>query len=288
MSTEGAAATAGRLPAVARRSAAALRADKRRFLIGLGCAAVLHAALLVGIYRSQPRIMGEREGQPEGISVDLVDEADFMSRTSAPPVNPSQASPPSKAQPQQPQPQPPQPEATRPAEPNETTARAIEQENPNALQLPGSPPKQSKTAPATPPKSNPQPQSSPQPQSKPQPDQPLQLSIPDTAFLNFGRSAAATRPPGVTRSGENDEFGRGVIRALRKTMPPPSGVLGRVMVRMFLNDNGNLQDVQVVSGSGDAGLDQNVVFAVRQTSFPLPPVGATAADRTFLVTYIYR
>jgi hypothetical protein len=35
-------------------------------------------------------------------------------------------------------------------------------------------------------------------------------------------------------------------------------------------------------------MDQNVVFAAKQASFPIPPAGATTADRTFLVTYVYR
>jgi periplasmic protein TonB len=279
MSAPGAAAREEGPPAIADRSTVALKAESRPFLAGLACAAILHAALLIGAYRSQPRILGERDGQPDGISVDLVDAADFMSRTSARPTSPSKAMSPSR-----PEAQPWQPDAIRPADPQEATARAIEADNPNALELPGAPPKQRPAAPADVAKPKPQPQT----QASAQPPRPLQLDVPESVFTSLGRSAAATRPPGVTRSGENDDFGRGVIRALRKTMPPPSGVLGRVMVRMFLNDNGNLQDVRVVSGSGDASLDQSVVFAVRQTSFPLPPLGATAADRTFLVTYIYR
>ena len=45
----------------------------------------------------------------------------------------------------------------------------------------------------------------------------------------FGRSLSGMNwPPGITRSGENDNFGRGVIRALKKTMPPATGTKGRV------------------------------------------------------------
>jgi hypothetical protein len=35
-------------------------------------------------------------------------------------------------------------------------------------------------------------------------------------------------------------------------------------------------------------MDQSVVFAARQASFPLPPVGATPADLQFMVTYVYQ
>ena len=222
--------------------------------------------------------MGEREGRPDGISVVLVDAADLMSRTSVP-VDPSPAGSGSIAQ-------PPPPNAARPIvrppEPQEATARSTEREKPDALPLPGLTGKESGTAPATKKKS--QLQSQPQPQ----PDLPLQLNLPDMTIAPPGRSASVARPPGVTRSGENDEFGRGVIRALRQTMPSPSGVLGRVTVRLFLSENGNLLDVRVIISAGDPYLDQSVVFAVKQASFPLPPAGSTLSDRTFLVSYIYR
>ncbi len=103
-----------------------------------------------------------------------------------------------------------------------------------------------------------------------------------------GRSAAATRPPGITRSGENDAFGLAVVRALRGTMPPPRGVLGSVVVRLILTENGDLADVRVLQPSGRRGLDESVVFATKQTYFPLPPYKATVADRTFTIRYVYR
>jgi TonB family protein len=114
------------------------------------------------------------------------------------------------------------------------------------------------------------------------------MRMPDMPRAAAGRSAAFSRPPGVTRSGENDEFGRGVIRALRTTMPPPAGIFGRVAVRLFLNENGDLAEVRVIETSGKSALDQSVVFAIKQTNFPLPPHGASVADRTFLIGYVYR
>ncbi len=63
---------------------------------------------------------------------------------------------------------------------------------------------------------------------------------------------------------------------------------GRVTVRLLLNENGDLVDVQVVSPSGKPLLDQSVVFSTKQASFPLPPRGSTQIDRTFIVTYVYR
>ena len=68
---------------------------------------------------------------------------------------------------------------------------------------------------------------------------------------------------------------------------PASNVRGRVTVRFLLSDNGNLVEVRLVNSAGDPVLDQNVVFAVKQSSFPFPPSGATVIDRTFLITYVY-
>ena len=116
---------------------------------------------------------------------------------------------------------------------------------------------------------------------------PLLLGLPDASFAPPGRSAAFARPPGITRSGENDEFGRGVVRALRQTMPG-STMLSQVTVRLLLSENGNLIEVRLVRSGGDPILDQNVVFAVKQSNFPIPPVGSTELDRTFMVTYVYR
>ena len=275
----------GRVPAAGGRSVAALSAERRKFWIGLACAAVLHALLIVGVTRSSPRIMGEKEGRPDGISVVLVDAADLKSKTTVPvetsPPGATGSIPPPPPTPREAQPQPPQP-----PEPQEASALPIEQEKPAAIPLPGPVPKE------RPPEPVPKESKTPPAKTKPKtharaPDPPLQLSMPDMTLPSGGLGAAFSRPPGITKSGENDEFARGVIRALRRTMPPGSGVLGRVTVRLKLDDNGNLAEVIVLRPAEDPLLTQSVVFSVRQASFPFPPVGATLADRMFMVTYIY-
>ena len=140
-----------------------------------------------------------------------------------------------------------------------------------------------------------------QPQPKPPPKTPaaqpqktakLDLSLPQPSLqapvTGGGRRASFERPPGITKSGANDDFARGVIRSLQATMPQLREVLGRVTVRITLNDNGNIVDVQVVRPSNLADVDQAVVFAARQTSYPFPPPNSVPADRTFVVTYIYK
>jgi TonB family protein len=151
-----------------------------------------------------------------------------------------------------------------------------------------------KTAPETPPEerkpeeAKPAEKKQPAPAKKaPAPQARLDPSPQDFQNAPPGRSAGASRPPGITRSGENDDFGRGVIRALRQTMPAPQGIFGRVTVRLILNENGDLAEVRVLDASGTS-LDQSVVFATKQTYFPLPPYNSTLADRTFMITYVYR
>ncbi len=136
-------------------------------------------------------------------------------------------------------------------------------------------------------KSNSRPSPRPQAQTRTarleEPSPPVVFSAPQG-----GGGAGLQRPPGITRSGENDAFARGVIRALQRTMPHLREATGRVTVRIKLDTKGNLASTKVMRPSRVAGMDQSVVFATHQSSFPLPPLNANAADLTFIVTYIYR
>ncbi|MBN9247665.1 MAG: energy transducer TonB [Hyphomicrobium sp.] len=115
----------------------------------------------------------------------------------------------------------------------------------------------------------------------------LDLSAPSVPSFGGGGGAAFQRPPGITRSGLNDAFARAVIRALQGTMPQLTNALGRVTVRILLSESGNVVEVKLLSGAKDPSLNQDVVFAAKQTSYPIPPAGSNLADRTFMVTYIY-
>src|SRR5215470_2719925 len=100
---------APRRPAVIHRALAARRAQDRRFWIGVACAAIVHAALLIGVATSSPsRQIGEQAASPEGIAVELVDAADLDSRSTVAPETPpastgSLAQQPQRQQPPQPQ-----------------------------------------------------------------------------------------------------------------------------------------------------------------------------------------
>lgn len=275
--------------------APAVDARQNRFWYGLALAAALHAAAIFTITKSSPRQMGERSGRPDGISVVLVDDADLNSKntfredgsaaapakTTAPAAPPTPPVPPRKPEPPAPkeatastaQPAPPAPRLEERKITPDDLDQALRDRPPTPA--PGAVQSEPRTAAKHPPK------------QEPAPNPPQDQAIPNIPVAPGGRAAAVMRPPGATRSGENDEFGRGVIRALRQTMPSPAGQLGRVTVKLLLSNSGNLVEVQLVRGAGLSGLDQSVVFAVRQSSFPIPPAGSTLVDRTFLVTYIY-
>jgi periplasmic protein TonB len=254
--------------------------SERAFWIGLLCAALVHAGLIVEVSRSAARYVGERDGDPEALNVEIIDAAELKSRSTLRAQSPS--APPSTGDAA-----PPQTAAATPAEGSpEAPASLVDQRKPVETST-----EKSGWEPVAPP-SPPQPKTEavPKPKDKSSPQQKQQLSLNldlPRDFAPIGRSTAAVRPPDITRSGENDEFGRGVIRALRRTMPSPRGQMGRVTVRILLNDHGNLAELELISGATDPIMTQEVMFSVRQSSFPLPPVGATVSDRLFLVTYIY-
>lgn len=311
--------TADETLALPERLAAPLDTGQRPFHVALALALLVHAAIFIEVGRSVPRTMGDRSGATDAIAVDLVTEADLQSLESVKMPSAGAPTPPVTAA-VQPQPEPapapqlpPEAQQPKPAEPatEAPAAREAPQEpKPEAAPIPDfesvvkdlatTPlPSEPEQAPPSPSKAQQQKQEPaeakaaqkpPQPPAKQKPQQQARIDPSQQQMLDAappGRSAAASRPPGITRSGENDDFGRAVVHALRQTMPPPRGVFGRVTVRLILTENGDLAEVRVLDASGTS-LDQNVVFAVKQTYFPLPPYKATVADRTFLISYIYK
>jgi hypothetical protein len=297
---------------------------ERTFWLSFGCALCVHACLIFSAARSAPRYLGEDIGRRDAISVELVDPAALHGNATSPVSEPlarqapraaaspapGEGGPPAPANPA-PAPRAPLADAARPPAEAKTAAMVRTEPEVADASAPGapSPPKEAKTAEGTPgleteatgaPAALPSPPppvsrgSSPQaPAEAPakitgsNPRLSLNLDLPADFAAPSGLSTAAIRPPDITRSGENDEFGRRVIRALRQTMPPPSGELGRVTVRLLLSATGNLAEVRLVRTQAEPNLTQSVIFAVKQASFPIPPTGATLSDRTFLVTYIY-
>jgi TonB family protein len=115
---------------------------------------------------------------------------------------------------------------------------------------------------------------------------PQKLPI-STAPAQVPAGDGVLRPPNITHSPENDEFGRSVIRALKGTMPPLSRI-GRLKIRLLLDEQGRLRDLRLIESGGDSEMEQKVLKAAQSTSFPTPPAASSVPDRTFLVTYVYR
>ncbi len=271
------------------------------FWMALIGAAVVHAVLVVGISRSQPRYLGDPNGNAESIDVELVDEGELRAMSSpptsaaapsTPPSPAAQATPAAEPPPAQAEPKPetepaPQPQKSAALPTIDAPEPQAPQPAPDAVSKP-SPPKESTKSDSAPKKQS---ETKPAPKAAPKLPSQLDLSVPFDMTMQGttggGGASSATRPQGITRTGENDRFGRDVIRALKKTMPPLDSVTGKVTVRILLDERGNIAKVKLMQGSGDHGLDDSVVFSVYQSSFPFPPKGATLADRTFLVTYNY-
>ncbi len=280
--------------------AAVARAKERNFSAAILFALFLHATLLIAAIKAPLRQLGTDEGADKAISVEIVTEKDLQSKTTvpvdppaSPPMPPPQLKGSTAADPVEPRPQ--QPPATPESQPAFET-ETLKAEEPDLLRIEGKGEIQpTQKEPAETPKTK---SAKADPAAKPakpvqkrqqiaarEPVKPLDTSIPPSALS--GRSASFVRPPGITRSGLNDQFARNVIRALQQTMPQLSGALGRATIRILLDENGNVANIELVNPGKDAKIAQSVVFAARQTSYPIPPGGSNQADRTFLITYIY-
>ena len=183
----------------------------------------------------------------------------------------------------------PAPEKTEPSKPAETPSKKAEltDDTSKLLELPDQ--SQLKKPPEKPAEATPKPAEPPKPAPKKTETAKLDLTPPAIFQAPVGGGGAGVqRPAGITRSGAHDDFARGVIRALQTTMPQLRNTFGRVTVRIELNMNGDLVRTTVLKPSNIAGLDQSVVFATKQSSFPFPPQNAVPADLVFFVTYIYR
>lgn len=299
--------------------------DAHRFYLWLFAALVAHGAVLTGFISAKPRQIGDAGGLDGAISISLVTEADLRGDATVDDQAPGNPAPPPAPAITMPPPQPPATRAAEeapPAEPPPQTEPAPQATPPEPVMKPAIAPDvpreilteagEGEPKPAQPAQKEPAPhkaaetlhESKPkhkpaeaQPSPKPAPAKTketktakLDLAMPPAmqAAIPGSRGAGLERPAGITRSGENDMFARGVIRALQQTMPQLRDTRGRVKVRITLDKNGNLVSTQVLMPSNVAGLDQSVVFATRQTSFPLPPYKAVPADLIFVVTYIYK
>jgi TonB family protein len=221
------------------------------------------------------------------------------------PQPPTPPTPPQTQAQEKPQPDTPQPDTPQDADPAKPEEQVAKQEDtspdssaPDLFSLQDEDPSKMKSETKPKPKQEAKPETKKSSSSKSATKPPAKAQKKKLADLDFstqaiapslggGGGAAFQRPPGITRSGLNDAFARAVIRALQQTMPQLNGALGRVTVRILLSESGNVVEVRLLNGAKDSSLNQDVVFAAKQTSYPIPPAGSNLADRTFMVTYIY-
>ncbi|MFA5900954.1 MAG: TonB family protein [Hyphomicrobium sp.] len=306
---------------------ASLRQRDRVFWAGFAAALLAHAMLIIGIGSARQRTLGTPDGANDAIAVEIVDGATLKDSmeppspaTTPPGQQPQQTAALPEQQPAQPPPEPqvepeppteavPPPPTPETAQPAETPPAEKEAAKPPADTLPAvdeAPPADADQKPPTKEAAQPEPPKpevpkvetnkppakkvAKQPPKKRTQTSALDLSVPyssEGSSSDAGSGSAVQRPPGITRSGENDEFARNVVRALQRSMPRERAH-GRVTVRIVLTENGSRADVKLLASGGDPDLDFNVMFAARQTAYPFPPKKSTVLDRTFTVTYIYR
>jgi protein TonB len=104
-----------------------------------------------------------------------------------------------------------------------------------------------------------------------------------TALTVPATTAAATAAPGAATL-----YATSVVQALARSKPHGVGVRGTVQVRFRITPTGLLDDVRVVSSSGDERLDRMALAAVRSARFGPPPPGLSSSDLSYELPYRFR
>lgn len=285
--------------------------QEQRFWAALALAILLHAGLLVYASHAMKRIVGEAEGVNDPIAVSILTEDEYRQATGT--TQPSPATPelkqtlPADGEPEKQKSEdsakPEEPPADfktetvveEPAKPAEKPASDVPQsivaDNPDLFKLPdlaaAAAPAKSEAKPKPVPAAKPQEKANAKAQKLAKLD--LQVPSPNSAASSASSpSASFTRPPGITRSGENDAFGRGVLAAMQRAMPPGDGQRFAVVLRTILDQNGNVVSIEFLGGDPKASLTGQLIFAMRTATYPFPPRPSSVADRTFEVRYLWR
>ena len=293
----------GRLDADQRLRQTAER-HERTLWAGAVAATLVYALLIIGqaaglpIFAPSEAVQEERErrgqGAPDSISVEIVPDPDFNSKTkrwregSNQPADQQAEEPPQQAQPAPPEPvqetdPEPVPEEQKPEpEPEKEKAEAEDK-----------PAEEKKTE-----------------EAKAQ-ESPLLLdidSLVDAAAQDLkkqidehydarrqrqqrrqqqARASGAMQVRGTGASGRDDPFTRSVLAALMKTRPGPFALWGRVLVSFEISETGRLLYVRVLQSSGNTALDDAAIDAIKRAQFKKPPPGLSSRDRTYIIDYIF-
>ena len=198
---------------------------------------------------SSDRRIGEPDGSSTGISVELVDATDFLSKSRM--QSSSDPSPAGPGDVVSPPPRPAEaPSPPRAAEPQTTAAPPIEVEKPSPLSPPA--PTKKESAPAAKPK--------PKPVAGAKSTAAVRFSRrDDRSKRTVPRRCAASRPH-ANRSRSRRFWAQASFAPCGRRCPPRAARLGRVTIRLFLSETGNLADLRLIRSGGRPDLDQNVMF----------------------------
>lgn len=88
--------------------------------------------------------------------------------------------------------------------------------------------------------------------------------------------------------GELARYALAVRLALGRTRPQHAGRKGKVVVSFRLSPDATIETAEIHWSSGSPALDNAALAAVHAATFPKPPVGTTAAQRSYTVPFDFR
>lgn len=281
----------------------------------LACGA--HVFVLMALVSVPPPEYGNSGEALEAISVSIIPASALETRqqtadasASAAPAhlapNPGEESTASEAAPDKTTPPEPKVEqqAAETPEPSKQLAAPVDvapedaPEEAPTVTRPSAQTEETKIAEPDPPVAPPPPEKSPE--EKPSEEPPVQRSV---AALASGGAAshgnAAEQPPrpaaAAASRGQVDAYGMAVQSALlavdqreAKARASATQTKGTVVIRLALDDRGSLLSAEIVQSSGRPQLDDAALLLIRLASFPPPPPGLSAAERSYLAPIRFR
>ena len=89
-------------------------------------------------------------------------------------------------------------------------------------------------------------------------------------------------------AGEINRYAMAVRAALARSKPRGTHQKGTVTIAFGIDENGEVRFARVTERSGYSSLDDATVAAVKRTSFPRPPSGMSAEQRSYVVPFRFK
>jgi protein TonB len=100
---------------------------------------------------------------------------------------------------------------------------------------------------------------------------------------NRRASGPASASPGAVQ-----QYAAKVREALARNKPGGFGNRGTATIKFGISPEGKAESIEVETSSGIPVLDKSAIDAVAHASFPAPPAGMTAAERTYVVPFHFK